>query len=692
MREENKTPAGGPGRGENPQTIDASSLSRVGAKASAYAVEAEVLAAFKTNGHAPSHAWRYLDVEGYPVGAVARFEAGTLDTGKTYRQFRWEGGRYFAGLKDGKLPLYRLSELQTQSAAPVLWCEGEKCCEAVAARGFTTTTTAGGAGGFAAWLKARPDGLQDLKGRTVIVLADNDTPGHNYAGRVAAALQSAGADVRTVDPLPWADLGEGADVADWLSKGHDAYDLRKLAETAPVYEPLEQGPRQGTVPELNKAALHGLAGEFVALCRPYTEAHDVGLLLGFLTATGCMMGADPQAPCFFVGAERHHARLFANLVGVTAKGRKGTAWAPVKLMLDCVAELDAKEPNAHALDTSSLEADSRAVVNKPGTIGIHSGGLASGEGIIWRIRDACEIKKSGRKKPDAPPEIDTGEPDKRLLVYQAEFGAILRLKQRDGNTLGDYLRTAWDGHDLAPLIKHNFVRATRPHLCIVANVTVEELRACLSHADYFNGFANRFLWALVSRARLLPDPAPLPREPLERLAKRIRDAVLAARGRVFRFTPQAAREWEAVYRELENRPAHGTSGRAQERAAPYVRRIALIFACLDKSDSIGCEHLAAAIAVVNYCVESACLIFGSAPTLTRPQSAVVRCLQRNGGRGTARDIQRASIAGIANVEQALAELEALERLGIVRRESTTKPSGREVELFCLTPDTTREAA
>ena len=55
---------------------------------------------------------------------------------------------------------------------------------------------------------------------------------------------------------------------------------------------------------------------------------------------------------------------------------------------------------------------------------------------------------------------------------------------REGNSLSGVLRDAWDGLTLAPMTKANRVRATDPHIGIVAHVTKDEL---LQKPDRYRG-------------------------------------------------------------------------------------------------------------------------------------------------------------------------------------------------------------
>ncbi len=120
--------------------------------------------------------------------------------------------------------LYRLPELLA-STGPVWLPEGEKDADALAALGFTATTTVGGA--TAPWLAPYTAALRD---RHVALLADNDDPGQARVQHVARALLGAAASVRIVD-LPG--LPPKGDVSDWLAAGRSREELLALARATP---------------------------------------------------------------------------------------------------------------------------------------------------------------------------------------------------------------------------------------------------------------------------------------------------------------------------------------------------------------------------------------------------------------------------------------------------------------------------
>ena len=75
-------------------------------------------------------------------------------------------------------------------------------------------------------------------------------------------------------------------------------------------------------PEMDPAAYYGLAGDFVRAMEPHTEADSAGLLVQFLVAFGNIIGPEPY---YLVESDKHHANLFALLVGNSSRGRKGTS-------------------------------------------------------------------------------------------------------------------------------------------------------------------------------------------------------------------------------------------------------------------------------------------------------------------------------------------------------------------------------
>ena len=363
---------------------------------------------------------------------------------------------------------------------------------------------------------------------------------------------------------------------------------------------------------LGEAAYHGLAGEFVRLVAPHTEADPAGLLVQFLVAYGNIVG---RGPYFGVEADLHHANSFACLVGQSSKGRKGTAWSHVRTR---VGPLD------DAWATHCQQS-----------------GLSSGEGLIWAVRNPVTtrspVREKGRVVGYEAVESDAGVADKRLLVFEPEFASTLRVMCRDGSTLSPTVRQAWDSGDLAILTKNSPARATGAHISIIAHVTADELRRYMDRTELGNGFANRYLWICVRRAQVLPEGGHLQGVDFAPFLTRLTMAFehcLDLGDTELRDDEEARVLWRSVYPGLsEGKP--GLLGAVVSRAEAQVRRLALVYALLDRSNAIRREHLQAALEVWRYAEESAEFIFGGA--LGDPMAdELLTILRRAGAEGMSR--------------------------------------------------------
>ena len=331
------------------------------------------------------------------------------------------------------------------------------------------------------------------------------------------------------------------------------------------------------------AAFYGLAGEVVAAILPSTEAAREAILINFLVAFGAMAGRGPYT---IAGNARHGVNLFGVLTGATSGGRKGTSQAAISSLL--------------------CQVDSDFMKNKT------PGGLSTGEGLIWAVRDPIYRPKKRR-----PGEPDTGESeieiegidDKRLLVVETELGQTLQVLKREGNTLSAILRQAWDGKDcLQSLTKAVKAKSTGAHIALIGHVTREELLQNFASVEILNGLGNRILWVCVRKSKDLPEGGRTPELP--ELAGKVAMALqFASPGPEIARAEATARLWAKVYPAL-NAERGGLWGAATARAAANVVRLSVVYALLDCTDTIRPEHLRAALAVWQYCEASARFVFG----------------------------------------------------------------------------------
>jgi hypothetical protein len=208
---------------------------------------------------------------------------------------------------------------------------------------------------------------------------------------------------------------------------------------------------------------------------------------------------------------------------------------------------------------------------------------------------------------------DPGEPDKRLCVVEPEYSQVLKVAERQTNTISAVLRQTWDSPSLlAPMTKNNRISATDPHVSLIGHITRDELRRLLTDTAMANGFGNRNLWVCTRRSKLLPEGGALHQINFAPIIRRLQAAVEFARalGEMER-DEQARVIWRNEYERLsEGKP--GLFGAVISRAEAQVMRVAMIYALLDCSDVIRAEHLRAALAVWRYCEDSARYIFGDA--------------------------------------------------------------------------------
>jgi hypothetical protein len=400
-------------------------------------------------------------------------------------------------------------------------------------------------------------------------------------------------------------------------------------------------PRPPAWPQLNPAALTGLAGRIVDTIAPCSEADPVAILMHTLVMMGNLIGPGPHAR---VEHDAHPARLFAGLVGRTGKGRKGLSWSTPRALI-------------RAVDAGWRTAS----------------GLSTGEGLIFHVRDATEQidPKSGKVKRDP------GIADKRLGVVETEFATTLSRMDRDGNTLSSMLRDAWDTGDLRTLTRNSPLTATGAHVSLMAHITEEELRRLLTDVSMANGFGNRILWAGVRRAQLLPDGAGVDELRLGPLVKDLRAVVEAARtiGCLYR-SPEASASWRETYADL-SREGDGLVGALLGRAEAQTLRLSVLYAVLDQSPTITLTHLKAALAVWNYCEDSVLYLFGG--RLGHPLADTILDALRDRGRLTRTEI-RALVGGSKSAAQIEEALGMLARSGLAKQ-GTRRTEGRPEEYW-----------
>ena len=411
---------------------------------------------------------------------------------------------------------------------------------------------------------------------------------------------------------------------------------------------------------LGEIAFHGVAGDIVRKIAPHTEADPVAILIQLLVALGNVIGRH----CYFsVEATRHYANLFAVIVGSSSTGRKGTAGDHVKRLIESV------DPDW------SLN---RVI-----------GGLVSGEGLVWQVRDPI-TKKQPLRDSGKPPRvtgyeevvIDEGILDKRLLTFETEFSSLLKAKSRDGNSLSETLRQAWDSGRLRTAAKNSPAKATDAHTSLIGHITCEELRYESHQGDMTNGLANRFLWCCVKRSQLLPEGGQIHTVDFGPEIETLKGVVkFATLDREIVRDAEAAAEWRQLYSELsKDRP--GALGAVCNRGAAQVVRLSLLYALLDKSPVISVKHLRAAGELWRYCEASVTHVFGHS-LADRTADTIFRALNSNGTNG----LSRTAISDLFKRNKSKSDLDgALQKLHSAKlaRRETIGTGGRPTEVWYAT--------
>lgn len=376
----------------------------------------------------------------------------------------------------------------------------------------------------------------------------------------------------------------------------------------------------------------GRAGKIVRGLLPWTEADPAALLLDLVVSFGSAVGPGPHK---YAGDVQHPLRLFSVTVGETSAGRKGTARAAIRGLFELAEPEWAQE-----------------------CVG---GGLSSGEGLIEAMSQMTEPR--------------------RFMAVETEFGKVLAVSSRSGQTISEMVRQLWDG-DRVHILNRQATRLEGAFFSLLGHITETELRERMANVDVRNGFGNRILWVYAERSKLLPGGNRIPPEILKPYARQLRRAIAKAQqlGEM-RRTGSAEEAWTEWYRREGARRLGGPLGDVTSRREAQCIRLQLIFAVLDEQRRIGAEHVHAAAHVLRYCEASAAYVFGDS-TGDRRADKVLAALRATPGRMLPRSDIRAHVLGGGS----RLELDAIrDRLVSALRISveTRRSGGRPGELWRL---------
>ncbi|WP_435582078.1 DUF3987 domain-containing protein [Amycolatopsis thermoflava] len=385
------------------------------------------------------------------------------------------------------------------------------------------------------------------------------------------------------------------------------------------------------LPTLDETVFDCYLGHVVRQIEPTSEADPVAILASLLCFAGVHLGRDPHVRA---GDDSHPLLVWPLVIGHTNTGKKGSSWSAAKRV---IADTDAE------FVPSNIKA-----------------GLASGEGLAQRfaINDEDE---------------DTGTRDLRLLVMEPEWGGVMAKMKREGNSLSQVLRAAWEGGDLSTLTVNARI-APESHVGIIAHITPDEFRAKLSDADMAGGTYNRFLPLAVAWSKALPESVGADPNLVRSLAAGLADRLAAgAQLGALDLAEDARPLWRALYLEFNTDTHHPKVAQFVSRALPYCKRIAGIHAALDGEPAIHAAHLHAAAALVRYSIDSARALFVDTSTPAKLAAWIAEAGET--GR-TKTEITKGFFGGNKPNDEIAAMLAQLVDAGIVTHGSRQSASGK----------------
>jgi hypothetical protein len=458
-----------------------------------------------------------------PAGQVLKMQRHKREWYLKVGKGLWKTG---PGVMDGvtKLP-YRLPELleAVRAGKTVYHCEGMKDVETLRALGLDATTS----GSTSSW---RTEFRSFYIGAHVVILADNDAVGLEYAEKVARDLVGVAASVKIV-LLPG--LGEGQDVSDWLQSGRSLEEFSEVVESTTKYAPEHEAPwaepralntdlppvadlRKSMLPEPLAEWIFDVA-ERMERVPPDFVAVDVIVALASLLGRKCC-----------IRPKKHDSWVCVPNVWGATVGRPATMKSPAqKAALKPLSRLSAKATEAwqeaqeewkavtrkveqaeEQTLKKELEAAARAVAKR-------------GDGNRTEVNEVAEKLRNMEREPEPiHRRYDTNDStierltellvdNPSLLLHRDELIGLLRTLDRPGHeTDRAFFLEAWAGDSSFKVdrIERGFIYAPAVTLSIVGGIQPGPLKSyvadALLEAEKADGLLQRF------QIVCWPDPKP----------------------------------------------------------------------------------------------------------------------------------------------------------------------------------------
>lgn len=367
---------------------------------------------------------------------------------------------------------------------------------------------------------------------------------------------------------------------------------------ATVVRNLEQQTDSGDfnqAPPVTEANMFpGLLGQAVQLCSENSEAVPVAVASYIISWFTALVG---PAVYYQLGDERRFLNNYYLLVGPSGMGKGSSEHGPDRIFLRVEEYL--QERFAYAYEKGKTDG-----INQFPLLDVHDGGLSSGEGLAAAKNDGSS------DKPEQTPV-----PDKRILIKEPEFGNVLNMAQRQGNTLSHVLRNGYDGKTIKPLTKRDKVCVSNPFFCLIGNITPGELvEHSKSSVMSVNGMLNRTMILWTKAVRRQPIPEAIPQDRLNSIAEDLARRVMEARNHSFEthwkkqkaisrpiiLGSQARELWIKQYDQMINMPDCSFVSTLCRRHRLHTLILSSVFALMDGVIVIEPSHLESALSWFRY--------------------------------------------------------------------------------------------
>ncbi|WP_431911690.1 hypothetical protein [Nonomuraea jabiensis] len=306
----------------------------------------------------------------------------------------------------------------------------------------------------------------------------------------------------------------------------------------------------------------GPIGKIVDELDQYTEGSKVGVLVTLLAGVSAAIGTLPRVG---TGKGGMPMSFWPVLVGPTGLGRKGTATGIAMKVIESGLGDFAEHSVVYGLPATGL-------------------GFAN------------ELSERSIRGVATP-----------VMFIEEEMDAFISNARKD-TKVGTYLRKAWDGQNISHRTSQTDLVIKKTHVAIVGHIQPRNWGAISGSKDATGGTYNRMFPVWVTQSKKLPVFAQVnPEAVIEKLGNRLRQIVnFASEVSDLAVPDDVAKIFETKHREICDALTTGSEqlGQYTERAMAYMIRIAGLYALADKREVLKVADFDAALALVQYMVET----------------------------------------------------------------------------------------